>query len=141
MPLDPTKFGLTEEQRIVIGENLTRKNAKLFKSAQSLRRAEKIAQTYTEDGLVKIKFQRGKEAHVYTVRNNIALESIVAQHEQTDTQSQVNANNNATANSIQNAQATITNPSSANNNINRNTAQHTTTDPTLNEPMDTHVTS
>lgn len=44
MPLDPKKFGLTDDNRIVIGENLTRKNAQLFKKAQLLRKDGKIAQ-------------------------------------------------------------------------------------------------
>lgn len=59
MPLDPTKFNLAAEQRIILSENVTRKNAKLFKVAQTLRKEEKLAQTYTEYGLVKIKFKLG----------------------------------------------------------------------------------
>lgn len=82
MPLKPEKFGLTEEQRIIIGEQLTLKNAKLFKSAQTLRKDQKIAQTFTENGLIKIKFKKGKDSETFTIRNSIALESLVAQHAQ-----------------------------------------------------------
>lgn len=101
MPLDPTKFNMTTDQRIVLGENLTRKNAKLFKTAQSLRKEEKLAQTYTEDGLIKIKFKRGKDAPTYTIRNDIALETLVAQHmqiSQADEQTPATTTNNNNSN-------------------------------------------
>lgn len=81
MPLNHTTFGLTDSNRIVIGENLTKKNAQLFKQAQILRKDRKIAQTFTEDGLVKIRFAKGKNETTYTVRDRIELEFVVAQHE------------------------------------------------------------
>lgn len=81
MPLDPKKFGLREDNRIVLGENLTKKNASLFKNAQTLRKDKKIAQTFTEDGLVKIRFSKGKNENTHTIRNVIELETFVTQHE------------------------------------------------------------
>lgn len=81
MPLDPKKFGLNEQNRIVIGEHLTRKNAQIFKAAQTMKKNKKIAQTFTEDGIVKVKFEKGKSAHTYTIRSTMALESIIAQYE------------------------------------------------------------
>lgn len=81
MPLNPIKFGLPESNRIVIGENLTRKNALLFKQAQILRREKKIAQTFTEDGLVMIRFTKGKNEPTHTIRNHMELELAVARHE------------------------------------------------------------
>lgn len=44
MPLDPTKFGLSTDNRIVIGENLTKKNAQVFKQALSMKKTNEIAQ-------------------------------------------------------------------------------------------------
>lgn len=41
MPLKPEAFGLPNESRIIIGENLTQKNAFLFKKAQKLRSEKK----------------------------------------------------------------------------------------------------
>lgn len=82
MPLDPEKLGLSSDNRIVIGENLTRKNAQIFKQAQSMKRDNKIAQTFTEDGIVKIKFTKGKNVTAHAVRNTIALEALVVQHQQ-----------------------------------------------------------
>lgn len=79
MPLNPTKFGLPDEKRIIIGENLTRKNASLFKQAQIMKRNKIILQTYTEDGLVKIKVNKGETAVI--VRNPTELEYVVAQHQ------------------------------------------------------------
>lgn len=94
MPLDGKKFGLSEECRIVLGENLTKKNAQNFKLAQSLRKNKKIAQTFTEDGLVKIRFNKGKNEATHIVRSTIQLEEIVTQH---DNMSQAISGNNATS--------------------------------------------
>lgn len=83
MPLDPKKYGLPEDKRIILGENLTRKNAQLFKKAQLLRKEKKIAQAFTEDGLVKVRFAKGKNEKTHIIRNSIELETIVAQYEMT----------------------------------------------------------
>lgn len=40
MPLKPAKFGLPETNRIVIGENLTKKNIELFKQAQTMKKKQ-----------------------------------------------------------------------------------------------------
>lgn len=71
MPLDPTKFGLETDNRIVIGENLTKKNAQLFKQAQILRKNNEIAQAYTEDGIVKIRLKKASKSR-YTQSKTIA---------------------------------------------------------------------
>lgn len=104
MPLKPAKFGLSDDSRIIIGENLTKKNAQLFKSAQMLRKNNKIAQTFTENGIVKIRFAKGKTEKTFTVRNQIELESIVAQYEvwkstanASNSQTHEPSNSNATA--------------------------------------------
>lgn len=81
MPLDPTKFGLPEGKRIVIGENLTKRNAQIFQRAQMLKKESKIAQTFTEDGIVIIRLKRGKREPSYKIRTITQLETIVAQHE------------------------------------------------------------
>lgn len=80
MPLDPTKFNLPNENRIVIGENLTRKNAHIFKQAQIMKKNNKIAQAFTENGIVKIKLAKGKTEPAHTIRNTVELETIVMQH-------------------------------------------------------------
>lgn len=81
MPLDPVKFGLSTENRIVVGEHLTRKNAQLFKLAQSHRKNNKIAQTFTENGIVKVRFAKGKNEKTFTIRSSIELETLIAQYE------------------------------------------------------------
>lgn len=60
MPLDPVKFGLESKNRVIIGENLTKKNAQIFKLALDMKKNNKIAQTYTENGIVKIKITKVK---------------------------------------------------------------------------------
>lgn len=80
MPLKPESFGLPKESRIVLGENLSQKNAFLFKKAQTMRNEKKLAQVFTTDGLVKIKFARGPEHNAFTIRNSLELECLVAQH-------------------------------------------------------------
>lgn len=78
MPLNPTDLGLSNDSRIFISENLTWKNAQLFKSAQIHRKNGKIAQAFTENGIVKIRFVKGKNERTYTIRNQIELEEIIA---------------------------------------------------------------
>lgn len=87
MPLNPEKFGMTCDNRIVIGEHLTKKNAQLFKEAQIMRKNNKIAQTFTENGIVKIRFAKGKNEKTFTIRNQTQLETIVAQNQSTQTHS------------------------------------------------------
>lgn len=77
IPLNPAKFGLDELNRIIIGENLTRKNAEIFKRAQLFKKDKKIAQAFTENGLVKIKLKRGKQTPTHMVGNVIELETLV----------------------------------------------------------------
>lgn len=100
MPLDPKKLGLTEDNRITIGESLTRINAQLFKRAQSYKKAGKIAQTFTEDGLVKIKFKKGKGEPIHLIRNEVTLEILLAKHDVTATSNtqQSNMQHNNTSN-------------------------------------------
>lgn len=95
MPLKPENFGLPTANRIIIGENLTRKNAQLFKQAQIMRKDRKIAQTFTEDGIVKLKLKKGKNEQTYTVRNTITLESIVAKYEPSTTSTSAALQSNA----------------------------------------------
>lgn len=120
MPLDPVIFGLPSTNRIIIGENLTKKNASIFKQALSMKKANKIAQAYTENGIVKIKFTKGKNETAHAVRNVTSLETIVLQHQHsvhapnstTNAEVQIN-NNNPSSSSSRDTLAPIGN----NNNI------------------------
>lgn len=47
MPLDPVQFGLESTNRIVISENLIKKNAQVFKQALTMKKNKKIAQAFT----------------------------------------------------------------------------------------------
>lgn len=96
MPLDPTKFGLSADNRITIGESLTRKNAQIFKKAQTYKKNGKISQTFTEDGLVKIRFKKGKGEPTLLIRNETALELYIAQNEVTSTTNMQHVINNTT---------------------------------------------
>lgn len=80
MPLNPEKFGLSQDKRITLSENLTRKNTLVFKQALLLRKDRKIAQTFTEDGLVKIRFVRGKKETQHIVRSITELETAVERY-------------------------------------------------------------
>lgn len=51
-----------EHKRVIIGENLTKTNANLFTGAQKLKRDGKIAQVYTNEGLVYVKVRKGDRA-------------------------------------------------------------------------------
>lgn len=63
------KIPLDKDKRFIISENLTRSNAQLFKNARNLKLNKKIAQVFTEDGLEKIKFGKGKEHQTHTIRD------------------------------------------------------------------------
>lgn len=120
MPLNPENFGLTSDNRIVIGEHLTRKNAQLFRNAQLLRKDGKIAQTFTENGIIKIRFTKGKNQSTYTIRNQIELDTIVAQNELAKSHTQ---SSNGTANApmdvptISTHSINSTNPTPMNGNV------------------------
>lgn len=129
MPLDPKKFDLPEEKRIVLNENLTRKNAQIFKQAQILRKNNKIAQTFTEDGLVKIRFKKGKNEATHTIRNNIELETIVELN--SDTSQTNDVTSNTTTQQSTNAMSNSTQPHGSANNANSNNTNN-------DEAMDTH---
>lgn len=97
MPLDNNKFDLPADKPIRVGENLTKKNANLFRDALLAKRNNKIAQVFTEDGLVKLRFKKGKKETSYTVRNNIELETMIAQQA---TETQTNTTSNITLNRV-----------------------------------------
>lgn len=88
MPLKAESIGLPKEQKIIIGESLTRTNAQIFKFAQSLKKDNKIAQTFTVDGLVKVKFIKGPNQRAHTIRNTMQLELLLNTHEQQMAQQQ-----------------------------------------------------
>lgn len=82
MPLNPEKFGLPFTNRIIIGEHLTLTNSKIFKTALQLKKDSKLAQVFTENGLVKARLKKGKHEATYTIRNVTELEILVAQNQQ-----------------------------------------------------------
>lgn len=82
MPLNPVKFGLPTMNRIVIGENLTTKNSKIFKHAQSMKKEKKIAQVFTEDGIIKIRLKKGKQEPTHVVRDVTDIEMLIMRNEQ-----------------------------------------------------------
>lgn len=97
MPLDPKKFGLPDDNRITIGESLTRKNAQIFKKARIYKKNGKIAQTFTEDGIVRIRFKKGKGEPTHLIRNDTSLEILVAQNEATLASDMQHGQNSETA--------------------------------------------
>lgn len=82
MPLKSDEIGLAKEYKIIIGECLTGVNARIFKYAQDLKKDEKIAQLFTVDGLVKVKFVKGPNQRAHVIRNTMQLDFLVKQHEQ-----------------------------------------------------------
>lgn len=63
-----------------------------------MRKNKKIAQTFTEDGLVKIRFDKGKNEATHIVRSTTQLEEIVTQH---DNMLQATSANHATSQTAQ----------------------------------------
>lgn len=77
-PLKADKFGLPTSSNIVIGENLTKRNAELFAIAKSLKRDNKVAQTFTENGLVHVKLKKGRSEQAILIRSKRQLEMLAA---------------------------------------------------------------
>lgn len=82
MPLKPENIGLRKELKIIIGENLTRTNAQIFKYAKNFKKEKKIEQLFTADGLVKIKFGKGPSQRAHTIRNTSQLDALINENEQ-----------------------------------------------------------
>lgn len=113
MPLKPEIFGLPNTNRITIGEHLTLKNTRIFKTALLLKRDSKIAQVFTENGLVKVRLSKGKHEATYTIRNVTELEILVTRNEQHSHQPE---RSNVTATNVNNAHAHVEQPFAHNQN-------------------------
>lgn len=81
MPLNPEKLGLSMMNRIVIGEHLTETNAKIFRLAHQMKRDSKVAQVFTEDGLVKIRLKKGVHEPTHVIRTVVEIETMVSRNE------------------------------------------------------------
>lgn len=78
MPLKSEDFGLDSNTKIIIGENLTKLNAEIFSLAKQMKKSNAIAQTYTDNGLVYIKLQKGREHLPVLIRSCRQLEQLAA---------------------------------------------------------------
>lgn len=78
-PINAETLNIPNNGKVILCENLTIKNRKIFGAAQRLRREKKIAQVFTEDGIVRIRFIKGKNEASFVVRNNLMLETLVTQ--------------------------------------------------------------
>lgn len=82
MPLKGETFGLQNGKNVILGENLTPKNANVFKLAKQFKANNKLAQVFTQDGLIKIRFVRGANNKTFTLRTVTELNYLVEQHNQ-----------------------------------------------------------
>lgn len=57
-----------------------------------MRKDGKIAQTFTEEGLVKVRMKKGRGEPTHTVRDIIALETLIASHAQAKPHTDANPN-------------------------------------------------
>lgn len=94
LPFETENLTIPNNGKVVLYENLTFKNRRIFSAAQRSRREKKIAQVFTQDGIVTIRFNKGKQEPSYAVRKNAMLETLVAQ--QTLLQSTLNDTTNPT---------------------------------------------
>lgn len=93
MPLKGEVFGLQNGKNVILGENLTQKNAAVFKLAKQLKSNNRIAQVFTQDGLIKVRFVRGASNQTFTIRSVAELNYLVEQQNQIcmDIESNTNA--------------------------------------------------
>lgn len=118
MPLDPAKLGLNQTNGVFIGENLTSVNATVFRRAKAMKREQKIAQVFTEDGIVHVRLVKGQALHV--IRNVTSLEILVAQHGQIAPADIATANGLSNENNIVNNSNNTADNSTTNGNGNGN---------------------
>lgn len=69
-------LGFSSENRIIIGENLSRYNRDVFNLASTYKRDNKLASVFTVNGIVKVKLQRGSTA--YAVHSSQQLEQLMS---------------------------------------------------------------
>lgn len=74
--LNTSDLGLSFQKRIIIGENLTSHNMKIFAAASNFKRDGKLAQVYTVSGLVHVKLQRGTKP--YILKHLHELETLIS---------------------------------------------------------------
>lgn len=76
-PLKPDIFSNDENSRIIIGENLTKFNAAILQHCFALKRDVKLAQAYSFNGIVYIKFKKGKNEPAFPIRNKIDVDVLI----------------------------------------------------------------
>lgn len=135
MPLKAEKFGFPKDKKLIIGENLTKKNAQIFKQAILLKKNNKLAQVFSEDGLVKVKVARGKEQRTHTIRNATQLDYLIASVIPANNQTGNGAQNTANGN---NAERDAQTDNDAQNTANGNSAEHDARNHSLEIPLLPH---
>lgn len=73
MPIPLNKIGFECDGNIIISENLTKDNAKLFLEAHKHKIANKFQSVYTVNGLVQIKIKKGTRAMVINNQSDIEI--------------------------------------------------------------------
>lgn len=64
IPISLKDLGFSSDKNIIISENLTKQNAKLFKEAHQLKKLKKFASVFTSNGLVHVKINKGERSIV-----------------------------------------------------------------------------
>lgn len=101
-PLTTAHINLTPNKRIIICENLTAANHKLFGVAMQLKNDKKLTKVFTKDGLVLVKKTNDSKAH--TIRTSRELDSYtVVAVSSSSSNSASNNNNNGTNGVVTNA--------------------------------------
>lgn len=77
-PIMTENLNLPKGTRIIIGENLTQNNSKIFIEASKLKREGKLCQVFTQEGLVQVKAI--KTARATSIRSQRQLELFMEQN-------------------------------------------------------------
>lgn len=64
IPISLKDLGFSSDKNIIISENLTKQNARLFKEAHQLKKLKKFASVFTSNGLVHVKINKGERSIV-----------------------------------------------------------------------------
>lgn len=85
LPIKSEMFDQPEHVRIIIGENLTKKNAAIFNYCNTLKKEGKLAQLYSSNGLIYIKFKKGRNEKSHVIRCKQDIEILCEQNSRQST--------------------------------------------------------
>lgn len=91
-PLKKEFLDAMKTKIIIISENVTKENAAILYKCRKYKKDKKIATAYSNDGIVYIKFKKGRNEKAFTVTSKEELDSIIKSKGQNENEAITSAN-------------------------------------------------